>query len=313
MSGTSDNHHPSRRAVLAGAGAFAIGGTLIGAPARGRSPEPGSRTIPSTGEQIPAIGLGTWITFNVGEDPVLRARSAEVMRAFFEAGGRMIDSSPMYGSAQSVVGVGLERLGRRDSVFATDKVWTGDTEDGPAQIERSRRLWGVDRFELMQVHNLVGWRAHLETLFAMRADGRLDHVGITTSHGRRHADVERIMRDHPIDCVQLTYNPVDRAAEDRLLPLARERGIGVIVNRPFRRGALTERLEREPLPDWASRAGAKTWAQLILKFILAEPAVTVAIPATTRPEHAHENVAASHGPPLDADLRTRLVQTIADL
>lgn len=271
------------------------------------------RTIPSTGDTLPAVGLGSWITFNVGDDPVLRADCAEVMASFLDAGGSVIDSSPMYGSSQAVIGAELERLGRRDEAFSADKVWTGDTDEGRAQIERSRQNWRVPRLDLVQVHNLVAWEAHLETLAAMKAAGELRYVGITTSHGRRHDEVEAIMRSHHLDFVQFTYNPVDREAEDRLLPLARERGIAVLVNRPFRRGALTRRLEGEPLPGWAAELGAETWAQLVLKFILSHPAATIPIPATTRTDHARENVLAAAGALPDADLRERLARHIQDL
>ena len=303
----TENRTLTRRAVLATGSAALLLPTL---PAAGRSVAPLARPIPSTGETLPAVGLGSWITFNVGDDPVLRSESAAVMDAFFAAGGRMIDSSPMYGSAQDVIGFGLGKTGGTDQVFSADKVWTGDGEDGPSQIERSRQLWRVPRFDLLQVHNLVAWEAHLATLEAMKDAGAVRYVGITTSHGRRHRDFERIMATRPLDFVQLTYNPVDREVEDRLLPLARERGISVIVNRPFRRGGLTQRLAREPLPDWAVDIGAGTWAQVILKFILAHPAVTVAIPATTQPAHAVENLAAANDPLPDADLRRRIVAAI---
>lgn len=288
--------------------AFAWPGTTLAA-----TPAPLMRTIPSTGEAIPSVGLGTWITFNVGDDPVLRDECADVIAAFFEAGGRMIDSSPMYGSSQPVIGYGLEKLGRPETLISAEKVWTSSAGSGPAQIEESRRLWEVPRFDLVQVHNLVAWEAHLETLFAMKADGQIRYVGITTSKGRRHDLFEDIMRQHPLDFVQLTYNIVDREAEERLLPLAAERGMAVIVNRPFRQGALTRRLEGEPLPDWAADIGAATWAQFILKFILAHSAVTVAIPATTRVDHVRENLAAAAGPLPDTALCERMAAYVWDL
>lgn len=271
------------------------------------APDPSSlRRIPSSGEMTPAVGLGTWITFNVGDDPVLRDESAAVMAAFFEAGGAMIDSSPMYGSSQAVVGYGLEKLGRPEALLSADKVWTSSGADGPDQIEQSRARWGEERFDLLQVHNLLGWEEHLETLFAMKAEGALRYVGITTSEGRRHELFEEVMRDHPLDFVQLSYNMLDREAEERLLPLAAEKGIAVIVNRPFRQGALTRRLEGEPLPDWANEIGATSWAQAILKFILSHPAVTVAIPATTRVDHVRENLAAAAGILPESALRERM-------
>lgn len=274
---------------------------------------PFTRPIPSSGEQIPAVGLGTWITFNVGDDPELQAECTDVMAAFFAGGGRMIDSSPMYGSSQAVVGRGLDSLGRPQALFSAEKVWTSSAAEGPAQIEQTRRRWGVEHFDLVQVHNLLGWEAHLATLLEMKAAGRLRYVGITTSEGRRHDLFEEIMRRQPLDFVQLSYNPLDRDAEQRLLPLAAERGIAVIVNRPFRQGALTRRLEGAPLPGWAGELGAASWAQVILKFILAHPAVTVAIPATTRVDHVRENLAAAAGPLPDAALRERIAAHIGAL
>jgi diketogulonate reductase-like aldo/keto reductase len=259
------------------------------------SATPSLRIIPSSGEKIPAMGLGSWITFNVGDDQVLRDECAQVIAAFFAAGGRMIDSSPMYGSAQPVIGYGMKKLGSPKTLFSAEKVWTSFADGGLAQIEQSRNLWGIERFDLVQVHNLLAWEAHLKALFALKADGRIRYVGITTSEGRRHDLFEKIMRTQPLDFVQLTYNPLDREAEERLLPLAAERGIAAIVNRPFQQGELTRRLAGEKLPDWAADLAVKSWAQFILKFILAHPAVTVIIPATTRVDHVRENVAAADG------------------
>ena len=197
-------------------------GSLAGASAAALLPEfvlaqtaPLAKPIPSSGEAIPVVGLGSWITFNVGDDPVARDDRTEVMRAFFEAGGRLIDSSPMYGSAQPVIGYGLEKLGHPKPLFSADKVWTSAGDEGPEQIEASRNLWGIDRFDLLQVHNLVAWEKHLDTLFAMKEAGKLRYVGITTSHGRRHEEFEKIMTTHDLDFVQLTYNMADRDAEDR--------------------------------------------------------------------------------------------------
>jgi diketogulonate reductase-like aldo/keto reductase len=292
--------------ALATGAALALAGNAEGAA-------PAMRTIPSSGEKLPAIGLGSWITFNVGDDPVLRDECAGVIAAFFSAGGRVIDSSPMYGSSQPVIGYGLKKLGSPEVLFSAEKVWTSSPDEGPAQIEQSRRYWGVPRFDLVQVHNLVGWEAHLETLFAMKADRRLRYVGISTSEGRRHDLFEEIMRAQPLDFVQLTYNPIDREAEARLLPLAAERGIAVIVNRPFQQGELTRRLEGETLPGWAAELGAASWAQFILKFILANPAVTVVIPATTRVDHVRENVTAAAGPLPDSAMREKIAAHIQAL
>jgi diketogulonate reductase-like aldo/keto reductase len=267
---------------------------------------PARRPIPSTREEIPIVGLGTWITFNVGDDPLLRDECARVMAAFFEAGGRMIDSSPMYGSSQPVIGYGLQKLGRPSALFAAEKVWTSSAAGGPPQIEQSRRFWGVPKFDLIQVHNLLAWKAHLQMLFQMKAAGTVRYVGITTSEGRRHDLLEQIIRTEPIDFVQFSYNVVDREAEARLLPLASERGIAVIVNRPFRQGVLTQRLQGKPVPEWAAELGASSWAQLMLKFILAHPAVTVAIPATSRVDHVRENLSAAAGPLPDPAMRERI-------
>ncbi|MGZ5270484.1 MAG: aldo/keto reductase [Ramlibacter sp.] len=268
-----------------------------------------AKPIPSTGERLPVVGLGSWITFNVGNDAAGRQECTEVMRAFFAAGGRMIDSSPMYGSSQAVIGDGLRRLGGVPALFAADKVWT--SSPGAAQVETSRRLWGVPRFDLLQVHNLLAWEQHLPLLQEMKAAGRLRYVGITTSEGRRHGEVEKIMRSHRLDFVQLTYNPVDREPEQRLLPLARERGIAVIANRPFQQGALLASLQRQKLPGWAAEIGCTTWAQVVLKFIASHPALTCSIPATSRVDHVRENMAAAAGAMPDEALRRRIAGDIA--
>ena len=273
---------------------------------------PLERTIPSSGRAVPAVGLGTWITFNVGGDPLLLDESAAVMAAFFEGGGGVIDSSPMYGSSQDTVGYGLEKLGH-PSVFAADKVWTPGGGAGRAQVAHSREKWGVERFDLMQVHNLVDWQQHLPMLFEMRDAGEIGHVGVTTSHGRRHDELEEIMRGQPLDFVQLTYNIADRAAEARLLPLAEDRGIAVIANRPFRRKALIHRFEGEPLPEFAGEIGAASWAQFLLKFIVSHPAITAAIPATTRVDHVRENLAAAAEPLPDEAMRRRMVEYVQSL
>jgi diketogulonate reductase-like aldo/keto reductase len=272
-----------------------------------------TRPIPSTGEALPVIGLGSWITFNVGDDSIARDDCAEVMRAFFAAGGRLIDSSPMYGSSQPVIGYGLKKLGEPASLFSADKVWTSSGSEGPGQIEESRRYWGIPRFDLLQVHNLLAWEAHLRTLLAMKAAGQLRYVGITTSEGRRHGEFEQIMRAQPLDFIQVTYNILDREVEERILPLAAERGMAILINRPFRQGALTRELEDYPLPGWAAEIGCKSWAQILLKFVVSHPAVTCAIPATSRVDHVQENMAAASGPLPDAALRARMVADVEAL
>lgn len=301
----------TRRAVLYGV----MAGAALMTPRRilAQSAETPVRRIPSTGEAIPPVGLGTWITFNVGDDSELRAECAAVMQAFFEMGGRMIDSSPMYGSSQAVVGDGLRKLGHPPTLFAADKVWISSGTRGPSQIEESRRLWDVPRFDLLQVHNLLSWEEHLKTLFLMKTAGQLRYVGITTSEGRRHDLFEEIMRRQPLDFVQLSYNIVDREVEERILPLAADRGMGVIVNRPFQQGVLLRRLSGHPLPSWAADIGASSWAQFVLKFIISHPAVTVAIPATSQVAHVRENMAAMTGPMPDAAMRRRMADHVRAL
>ncbi len=267
-----------------------------------------TRAIPSTGEKIPAIGLGTWITFNVGNDEQLRIDRTRVMQTFFDRGGSLIDSSPMYGSSEAMIGYGLARTKNRGALFSASKVWTLLKPLGVNQMESSRKLWGVERFDLMQIHNLLDWSTHIETLKAMKAQGRVRYIGITTSQGWRHGDLEKIMRSEPIDFVQFTYNVVDREVEERLLPLAAERGLAVIINRPFQEGVLIERTRRHPLPPWAGEIDCTTWAQFLLKFIISHPAVTCAIPATRRVDHVEENMAALRGRLPDAKMRARMAR-----
>ena len=219
----------------------------------------------------------------------------------------------MYGSSQEVVGYGLGKLGRPTSLFSADKVWISSGAAGPRQIETSRRNWGVAKFDLLQVHNLLSWEAHLKTLLDKKAAGEVRYVGITTSEGRRHADIERVMRQHPLDFVQVTYNVLDREVEARILPLARDRGIGVIANRPFQEGVLLKRLAKYPLPAWASEIDCKNWAQFVLKFIVSHPAVSCAIPATTRVDHVQENMGAALGRLPDEAMRARMARYVESL
>jgi diketogulonate reductase-like aldo/keto reductase len=292
----------------------AAGGAFLLRPSAGFAEAgPLTKPIPSSGEALPLVGLGSWITFNVGDDPQARDACTEVMRAFFDEGGRMIDSSPMYGSAQEVIGYGLARLGHPQALFSADKLWISSGDQGPPQIAQSRRNWGVARFDLLQVHNLLAWEEHLDTLFAMKAAGKLRYVGITTSHGRRHTDIEAIMRAHPLDFVQVTYNIADREVEQRILPLAREKGIAVIANRPFQQGALIQSLQGEKLPSWAGEIGAASWAAFLLKFVVSHPAVTSAIPATSKVAHVRENLRAAHAPLPDEAMRRRMIAYVEEI
>lgn len=266
------------------------------------------RAIPRTGERIPAVGLGTWLTFDVpiGDVEALARRRA-VLERFFADGGRLVDSSPMYGHAEAVLGELLARPELR--LFSATKVWTPIADYGPVQMRRSLGLWRLGRVDLMQVHNLLAWRAHLKTLRAWQEEGRTRYIGVTTSHGRAPEEVRRILQTEHIDFLQITYNPADRSAEP-LLDLAAERGVAVIANRPFDGGALLDRLAKRPLPTWAGELGCTSWAALVLKWALAHPALTCTIPATTNPEHAAQNLEALRGPLPDARQRERLKAAI---
>jgi aryl-alcohol dehydrogenase-like predicted oxidoreductase len=308
--------HPTgwtRRRFLAATAGAALAPALWAPLARAAQDGIHTRPIPATGEPIPAIGMGTWITFNVGGDTELRRHRKRILQEFFARGGGMIDSSPMYGSSEAVVGWCLDRLDDTQGLVSATKVWTRGVADGKQQMARSRELWGLDGFDVMQVHNLVDWQRHLDTLRQHKADGKVRYIGVTTSHGSRHDELERIMRDQPIDFVQFTYNIVDRWAEDRLLPLAREKGLGVIVNRPYKRKQLFRAYQDKPLPNWAGEAGASNWAEFFLKFIISHPAVTCAIPATSQLPHMRENMGALKGPLPDPDLRDRMARYVAEL
>ena len=302
-----------RRRFLGSLGALGVAAGLAPMPLRAAGPQPIRRAVPASGEMLPVIGMGTWITFNVGDDPVLRAERVKVLRTFFDRGGALIDSSPMYGSAEEVIGHGLARIDNDDALFSATKVWTPFQALGRKQMAESEKLWGHQRFDLMQVHNLVDWDAHLETLVDWKADGRVRYIGMTTSHGGRHEELSQIMQTQPIDFVQFTYNILDREAESRLLPLAADRGLGVLINRPFQRGALIDRMERHPLPDWAQEFDAENWAQFLLKFIVAHPAITCVIPATSRVDHMQENMAAGTGRLPDAAMRQRMIRYVESL
>jgi len=271
-----------------------------------------TKALPATGERVAVIGMGSWITFDVATRAERDVR-VDVLRAFFEMGGGVIDSSPMYGDSQEVIGDGLKRIKDKRNLFSATKVWTPFQSYGVRQMALSEGLWGVERFDLMQIHNLWSWQAHLETLLEWKARGRVRYIGVTTSHGRRHGELEKIMATQPFDFVQFTYNIGDREAERRLLPLAQERGLAVIVNRPFRRGELFDLFARRPLPAWAADIECANWAQFFLKFVVSHPAVTCAIPATSRVDHMRENMGALRGRLLDAETRARMVDYVESL
>ncbi len=303
----------SRRAFLASMAAFGAAAHIGHRPASATSRTVLEKALPATGERLPVIGMGSWITFNVGDDKFLRDERVKVLRAFFEGGGGVIDSSPMYGLSEEVIGYCLARIAGKGSLFSATKVWTPFQWYGIRQMKTSEKLWGEDRFDLLQIHNLLAWEAHLETLLEWKAQGRVRYIGVTTSHGRRHDEIEKVMAGQPIDFVQFTYNILDREAEGRLLPLATERGLAVIINRPFRRGELFDLFERRPLPDWAGAFDCANWAQFFLKFIVSHPAVTCAIPATSRVDHMRENIGAAHGRLPDPETRQRMIRYVESL
>lgn len=286
---------PDRRRFLSGSAALAAVPFACGAAQSQTAGAIATRLIPSTGERIPAVGMGSWLTFDVGESAHERRVRTDVLRHFFEAGGTLVDSSPVYGSSQAVIGHCLRALEAGGRVFGASSVWTPGRWLGERQMGRSMALWGLARMDLMQVHNLLDSDAHLKTLRAWKDEGRVRYIGVTTSHGRRHDALESLMRAEPLDFVQLTYNIADRDAEQRLLPLAADRGIAVIANRPFRRSRLFDPVRDAPLPLWARDLDCENWAQLFLKFVISHPAVTCAIPATSRVDHMIENMGALTG------------------
>jgi diketogulonate reductase-like aldo/keto reductase len=269
-----------------------------------------TRPAPCNGEPIPVVGLGTWQAFDVGASEAERAPRREVLRRLFAAGGRVIDSSPMYGRAEGVVGDLLRGTPEQARALVATKVWTTGRAEGIAQMRESERRMG-GRVDLMQIHNLVDWRTHLPTLMAWRAEGRIRWVGVTHYALSALGELEAIVRGEEIDFVQLPYSAGVREAEARLLPACRERGAAVVVMRPFEQGELLRTLAGRPLPAWAAEAGAASWAQLLLQFILSHPAVTVAIPATSNPAHMDDNAAAGKLPPLDEGQRKRLLRELA--
>ncbi len=305
----------TRRAALQLLGGVGAALTFFPAIGFGAASRAATKPIPSSGERVPVIGMGTWRTFNVGTDRKLMDSCVDVMKSFFAEGGGMIDSSPMYGSAQAVLGYGFQQMGGvPDTLFSADKIWTPDGGNTHTQAAEIRELWGIQKLDLLQIHNLVAWEPHLETLRKMKDEGEVRYIGITTSHGRRHEDVERVMKLGGIDFVQLTYNITHPEVERRLLLAAADLGVAVIANRPFDGGDLIQKLKRGAnLPDWASEIDCRTWADFLLKWIVAHPAVTCAIPATSRVEHLRENMQAAHGAMPDAEMRERMAQYVRSL
>lgn len=300
----------SRREFCAGIAACAAMPSRAFSPlsAADFSPSASKRKIiPASGESLHPIGMGTWITFNVGRDRMLRDQRTRVLSRFFALGGEIVDSSPMYGSSEAVLGYALERLKNDDALFAATKLWTSSAREGRDQFRHSLELWMQRRFALLQVHNLVAWPSHLAFMRELKQEGSIKYIGITTSHGRRHDEMEKIMQQASPDFIQLTYNIADREAERRLLPMAKDLGIAVIANRPFQGGTLFRSVRNKPLPDWHKDVGIENWAQLFLRFVISHPAITCAIPATSRVDHMIENMGACSASPFpDANQRKAL-------
>ena len=253
------------------------------------------KAIPKTGEMLPVIGMGTSRTFDASGDAELLARLMRVTQTFFDLGGGMIDSSPMYGASQKVLGKLLPKVNGKKNLFAATKVWIEGKEEGVEQMNASREQWGIQNFDLMQIHNLVDWENHFETLQQMKADGKIRYIGITTSHGRYHSQLSNILEKHNFDFVQLTYNIGNRDVESPLLSIAQEKGVAVIANRPYQRGDLFRHVKGKPLPAWAGDFNCTSWGQYFLKYAVSHPAVTCAIPATTKVKHMKDNMQAARG------------------
>ncbi len=271
------------------------------------------RVIPSSGEKLPVIGLGTSRVFDAGASAAERGPLEEVLRNFVQLGGKLVDSSPMYGRAESVVGEIATKLKLHDSLFLATKVWTTGREAGVQSMERSLELLGTKKLDLIQVHNLIDTKTHLATLRAWKKEGRVRYLGITHYTEGSQAAVARVLEEESLDFVQINYSLMEREAENRVFPVAKNRGVAVIVNRPFGAGGLFGRVRGKPLPDWAAEFDCKSWAQFFLKWIVSNPAVTCAIPATSKPQHLEDNMQGGVGRLPDEKMRQRMVETVAGL
>ena len=297
----------TRRYFLQGLGMMSAGMALMPMSAFGQNHKPITRAIPSSGERVPVIGMGTSRTFDVGDDPAARRQLQGVIQAFFDKGGALIDSSPMYGNAETVVGDLLKNVRNKDALFAATKVWTYGKQAGIDQMQRSMQRMGVAVMDLMQIHNLRDWKIHLPTLRQWKEEGKIRYIGITTSHGRSHDELEQIMRSQTLDFVQFTYNIGNRTVEESLLPLAADRGIATLINRPYQRGALFKKVNGQSLPEWAKEFDCRSWGNFFLKFILSHPAVTCIIPATSKVHHMQDNMAGGFGKLPTPEMRRRMV------
>jgi diketogulonate reductase-like aldo/keto reductase len=272
-----------------------------------------TRAVPKTGEQLALVGMGTSRTFDVRANAQNIEQLTEVLQIFFAKGGQLIDSSPMYGNAESMLGKTLPAVTGKERLFTATKVWTDGEQAGIAQMKQSAERIGVKTIDLMQIHNLRDWQTHLKTLRKSKEQGQIRYIGVTTSHGRFHDELVKLLRTEPFDFVQFSYNIVNRDVEATLLPLAQDKGVATLINRPFEGGDLFRAVKGKSLPKWAAEIGCKTWAQFFLKFAAGHRAVTCLIPATSKPEHMADNMQAGYGPMPDQKTRERMAEHILSL
>ncbi|MCW9032443.1 MAG: aldo/keto reductase [Gammaproteobacteria bacterium] len=308
-----NEHNISRRTLLKALLALGISGSSLTKLLHAATQNKSVKKIPSSGEEIPVIGLGTSRTFDALGDEELLLHLKNVMQVFFDNKGALVDSSPMYGGAEAVIGKLLKQITNDNTIFSATKVWTYGQQAGVKQMEESRKLWGIKRFDLMQIHNLRDWEVHYKTLKQMKAEGQIRYIGVTTSHGRFHNELEELLETLAFDFVQLSYNIDNREVEEKLLKIALDKGVAVIVNRPYQRGDLFSLVRGKALPDWASEIDVTSWGQYFLKYIVSHPAVTCTIPATTKVKHLVDNMAAQTGRLPDAKMRNEMIRYFKSL
>lgn len=253
------------------------------------------KKIPSSGEKIPVIGMGSSRTFDVSDNQQARVNLTKVLQTFFDLGGTVIDTSPMYGSSEQVLGDLLVNVKNKQSLFMATKVWTQGREEGIAQMQQSMALLRRPVIDLIQIHNLLDWKVHWKTLKEWKQQGKVRYIGITTHRGYDHDQLAYVMENYPIDFIQFSYSIANRKAEQRILPLAAERGIATMINRPFQRGDLFRSVKGQELPAWAAEFDCNSWGQFFLKFVVSHPAVTCTIPATSKVHHMRDNMGAGLG------------------
>ena len=302
----------TRREVCGLLGAAALATGLPGRPAMAATTM-ATRKVPSSGEAMPVIGMGSSGTFNVGGSAAEREPLSEVLQIFSAGGGTIIDTSPMYGKSEAVLGDLIAEAGARKKFWLATKVWTEGREAGAKQIAESMRLLRTDRLELLQIHNLLDWQAHVPTIRSLQESGKLIYSGITHYQASAHESLERVLSKERFDWVQFNYSLTEREAEQRLLPFCEEKGVAVMINRPFADGAMFSRVRDKALPPWAADIGCNTWAQFFLRFVVSHPAVTCAIPATSKPHHMRDNVGAGSAPLPDSKQRARMAAYFAGL